>query len=140
MNTFYLEILSPERTFYEGQCISLTVPISDGYIGIMANHSPLTAAILDGEINFTTDTGEKITCAVTSGMVDVSQGKTVLLCESALYPYEIDEDAERKALNEARLEMKKKQSAKDYAMWQLSFNKAVNRLKVKDKKSKLNLK
>ena len=42
---FHLEILSPERTFYNGDCVSLMVPISDGMLGIMAGHTPLTAAI-----------------------------------------------------------------------------------------------
>ena len=46
---FHLEILSPERTFYNGDCVTLMVPISDGMLGIMAGHTPLTAAIVDGE-------------------------------------------------------------------------------------------
>ena len=53
MTTFHLEILSPERTFYNGDCISLVVPISDGMLGVQANHTPLTAAISDGEAVFT---------------------------------------------------------------------------------------
>ena len=42
---FHLEILSPERRFYTGPCLSLVVPISDGMLGIMAGRAPLTAAI-----------------------------------------------------------------------------------------------
>ena len=44
MKTFHLEILSPERSFYRGACVSLIVPISDGMIGIQAGRAPLTAA------------------------------------------------------------------------------------------------
>ena len=43
---FQLEILTPERAFYRGECISVIVPVSDGMLGIMANHTPMTAAIL----------------------------------------------------------------------------------------------
>ena len=53
MKSFHLEILSPERNFYTGECISLVVPISDGMLGIMAGRTPLTAAISDGEVIFT---------------------------------------------------------------------------------------
>ena len=42
---FQLEILTPERAFYRGECISVIVPVSDGMLGIMANHTPMTAAI-----------------------------------------------------------------------------------------------
>lgn len=50
---FQLEILTPERAFYRGECISVIVPVSDGMLGIMANHTPMTAAITDGEVVFT---------------------------------------------------------------------------------------
>ncbi len=139
MDTFYLEILSPERTFYEGDCISLSVPISDGSIGIMAHHTPLSAAITDGELTFTKPDGEKIVCAVMLGMVDVTDNKVLVLCESALLPEEIDEEAERRAAAEAALALKHQQSRKEYLMWQLSFNEAVTRLKIKAKSSKINL-
>ena len=52
---FQLEILTPERAFYRGECISVIVPVSDGMLGIMANHTPMTAAITDGEVVFTND-------------------------------------------------------------------------------------
>ncbi len=135
MDSFHLEILSPEREFYNGDCLSLTLPISDGMIGIMAHHSPLTAAIPDGELGFRIPSGEQITCAVTRGMVDVGDNRVVVLCESALYPDEIDEQAERRAADEAERQLKAMQSEKDYKLWQLSFNQAVNRLKIKKKKN-----
>ncbi|MEE1186907.1 MAG: ATP synthase F1 subunit epsilon [Acutalibacteraceae bacterium] len=138
MNTFYLEILSPERTFYEGECVSLTLPISDGVIGIMANHTPLTAAVEDGEVTFTLPDGEKRVCAVMCGMINVSKNKTQILCESVISPEEIDEQKEKHDADEAAFEMKKHQSKKDYMMWQISLNKATHRLKIKEKEYKLN--
>ena len=139
MNTFYLEILSPERTFYAGECLSLTVPVSDGILGIMAHHTPLSAAIEDGEITFTKPDGEKVRCAAMLGMVDVADNKVQVLCESVLLPEEIDEEAERRAAAEAAHALKNQQSQKEYILWQLSFNKALNRLKIKNKDSKINL-
>ncbi len=135
MNTFHLEILSPEHAFYTGDCISIVLPVDDGMLGIMAHHTPLTAAIMDGEITFIKPDGEKINCVVTRGMVDVSKERVLVLCETAISPDEIDEEKERRAANEAMLKMKKKQSAKEYALWQLSLNKAVNRLKASSKKN-----
>lgn len=139
MDTFFLEILSPERTFYEGECLSLSVPITDGMLGIMAHHTPLTAAIEDGEISFTKPDGEKVFCVVQRGMVDFNDNEAKLLCESVLYRDEIDEAKELEAVEEARLELKKQQGEKDYKLWQLSLNKSINRLKVKTKNKDINL-
>lgn len=139
METFYLEILSPTRTFYAGDCVSLSMPISDGMIEILAHHTPLCAAIEDGEINFTLPSGEKITCAVTRGMADFTDNRAEILCESALYPHEIDEEEETRLLETAKLELSKKQGEKEYMLWQLSFNKAASRLKIKHKQKNINV-
>ncbi len=139
MNTFYLEVLSPDRAFYRGECVSLVMPIGDGMMGVMAGHTPLTASISDGEVKFTKPDGETIICAVMQGMVDVTDNHVRLLCESALAPDEIDADAERRAAEEAMLAMQRKQSQREFALWQLSFQKAVTNLRVKNKGSGVNL-
>lgn len=131
MKTFQLEILSPTRSFYVGPCLSLVVPISDGMLGIMADHTPLSAAILDGEVHFTLPDGARRICAVTCGMVDVSGSRVRLLCDTALAPDEIDEAAERLAAERAAEEMKRSQSRKEYRLWQLSLTGALNNLRVK---------
>ena len=131
MNSFELEILTPERPFFEGPCVSLQVPISDGMLGIMAGHMPLTAAVLDGEVIFTLPDGTKRRCAVLRGLLDVSIENVRLICESALAPDEIDEAAERRVMEEAQLQMREKQARRDYIQAQLAFARAMNNLKVK---------
>ena len=131
MAVFHLEILSPDRPFYQGECVSLVAPVTDGMIGIMAGHTPVTAALMDGEVAFTLPSGETRSCAVTRGMLDVSRNDVRLLCESALSPEEIDEEKEREALEEAKLSLMEKQGKKDYMLSQLAFARAFNNLKVK---------
>ncbi len=138
MKTFYLEILSPDRAFYCGDCVSLVMPVSDGMMGIMANHTPMSSFIADGEVKFTKPDGEVVICAVMQGMVDVTDNHVKLLCGSALAPDEIDAEMERRAAEEALLAMKRKQSQRDFVLWQLSFQKAVNHLRIKSK-GKVNL-
>ena len=128
---FHLEILSPERRFYTGPCLSLVVPISDGMLGIMAGRAPLTAAITDGEVHFTLPDGTRRVCAVADGMVDVSSTNARILCESALAPEEIDEEMERRAMEEARLALAERMAYKDYMLSQIAFARAFNNLRVK---------
>ncbi len=133
LTPFHLEILSPERSFYTGDCVSLVVPISDGMLGIQYGRAPLTAAIQDGEVSFTLPDGTRRVCAVSSGMVDVSRDDARILCESALAPEEIDAEQERQALEEARLALAEKMAYRDYMLSQLAFARAFNNLRVKRK-------
>ena len=131
MKPFHLEILSPERRFFAGDCLSLAVPISDGMLGIQAGRAPLTAAVNDGEVRFTLPDGTQRVCAVSSGMVDVSTENVRLLCESVLAPEEIDEAKERAELEDARRALSERMAYKDYMMTQLTFARAFNKLRVK---------
>lgn len=137
MTDFELEILSPERVFYRGRCSSLIIPVDDGMMGIMANHTPFSAAIFDGEVRFTKPDGETVICSVTRGLVDMENNRLQLLCESALRPDEIDEQAEIRAAEEAKQELEKKQSEHDFALWQMTFQHAMNNLKIKNKSTNI---
>ena len=139
MTVFHLEILSPERTFYNGDCVSLVVPINNGMFGIQAHHAPVTAAIADGEVRFTLPDGTVRLCAVSGGMVDVSDNDARLLCESALAPEEIDEALEKRALDEARLALSEHMAYKDYMLSQLAFARAFNKLRVKQRSGGANV-
>ena len=135
---FHLEILTPERPFYRGDCTYLTVQLHDGMMGVMAGHSPLTAALPDGEISFTKPDNEKVICAVASGMIDVGRKDVRLLCGSALLPEEIDAEEERRALAEAELKIKQKQSKRDYMLTKVAIAKSLNKLRVKNHGDKFN--
>ncbi|MBQ7501026.1 MAG: ATP synthase F1 subunit epsilon [Clostridia bacterium] len=136
--SFRLEVLTPERPFYRGDCVSLTVQLEDGMLGIMAGHSPLTAALPDGEISFIKPDGEKVICAVASGMIDVDRNDVRLLCGSALLPEEIDAEEERRAIAEAELKMKQKQSRREYMLTKIAIAKSLNKLRVKNHGNKFN--
>ena len=135
MNSFHLEILSPERVFYRGECLSLIVPIDDGMLGIMANCETITASLSIGEAYYTRPDGEKILFSISGGMIDVQGLNVTLLCESALLPEEIDAERERQDAENARAELKKAQSRRDYLLSRHILMDAVNNLKVKEKQS-----
>lgn len=131
--SFHLEILTPEKAFYSGECVSLTIPISDGMLGIMAGHTPLTAAIHNGCVTYTLPDGTKTECAVSRGMVHVSESGVRLLCDYAVLPENIDEETERLNMEEAMIAMKEKQSHAEFVTTQLTLAKAFNNLKIKEK-------
>lgn len=131
MMLFPLEILTPENVFFKGDCLSIVFPTTDGMIGVMANHSPLISAIGNGRITFTTGDGTSMMCAVSRGMISVNSKRVRILCESAVFPEDIDEKTELLRMQEAEIEMRKQQSYEAYVASQLAFAKAFNNLKVK---------
>lgn len=133
MKTFHLEILTPQRVFYSGECVSLSVPITDGMLGLMADRAPITASLVCGEAHFTKLDGEKVCFSISGGMVDVEYNRVELLCDSALLPEEIDVHEEQQKLEQARSKLAHKQSRRDYLLSKLMMNDAINNLKIKQK-------
>ena len=135
MRSFNLEILTPERVFYSGDCVSLVVPITDGMLGIMAYREPITASVTYGEASYTTPDGKKVLFSISGGMIDVVDNTVKLLCDYALLPEEIDIEKERRAEEEALSELRKSQSEKDYQLSKIMLKNAINNLKIKQKHS-----
>jgi F-type H+-transporting ATPase subunit epsilon len=47
---FKLDIVTPKRTVYRGEAVSLIAPGELGYLGILANHAPLITNLVPGKI------------------------------------------------------------------------------------------
>ena len=127
MEVFQAHILAADRSFYEGPCVSLTVPTSDGEQGILAHHSDMIAAVLPGTLRFQTPEGPAQTAAVSGGMVKIEKNEVLVLVDSE----EIDAARARREADEAREAMLQKKSRQEYQLAQASLARAMNRLRVK---------
>ena len=131
MNTFTLVILAAERTFYEGDSVSLVIPTTQGQYGIQAMHSNMIAAIVPGTLKFTTPDGEVTVAAVSEGLVKVENNHVLLLVDTAERPEEIDENRARRAAEQAKEAILQKRSIQDYQAAQAKMARAISRLRVK---------
>ncbi|MCI8524541.1 MAG: ATP synthase F1 subunit epsilon [Oscillospiraceae bacterium] len=131
MEAFQVHILAAERTFYEGPCVSLTVPTSDGECGIWAHHSRMIAAIEPGMLRYETPDGGVQTAAVSQGMVKAERNEVLVLVDTAERPEEIDAQRAQRAADEAREALLQKQSRQEYQSAQATLLRALNRLRVK---------
>lgn len=132
MNVFSLNILAAERTFYDGECVSITIPTLDGMYGIQANHCNIIGAIVPGSIRIITLTGEEIIAAVSEGLIKVEDNSVLILVDTAEHPEEIDANHARHTLEEAKEALLQKKSIQDYHAAQAKLARAINRLKVKN--------
>lgn len=88
-NVFQLEIITPERTFFEGEATMLEISTNEGDIGIYAGHIPLTTVLVPGVAKIHNDTVER-KAAIHSGFMEVLGDRVVVLAEIAEWPEEID--------------------------------------------------
>lgn len=131
MEVFQAHILAADRSFYEGPCVSLTVPTSDGEQGILAHHSDMIAAVLPGTLRYQTPEGPVQLAAVSSGLVKIEKNEVLVLVDSVERPEEIDAARARREADEAREAMLQKKSRQEYQLAQGSLARALNRLRVK---------
>ena len=131
MDTFQVHILAADRTLYEGPCVSLTIPASDGERGILAHHASMMAAIVPGVLRFQPPGQEVQLAAVSPGMVKVENNEVLVLVDSAERPEEIDEARARREADQAREALLQKKSRQEYQLAQASLARALNRLRVK---------
>lgn len=131
MNHFSLVVLAAERSFYDGECVSLVIPTLDGQYGIQANHSNTIGAVVPGMLKITTPEEEVIIAAVSEGLVKIENNQVLILVDTAERPEEIDENHARYSAQEAKEAMLQKKSIQDYHAAQAKMARAINRLKVK---------
>ena len=126
---FHLRVLAADRPFYEGPCVSLTVPAVDGSMGILAGHSNTIAALVPGAMSVTLPNGERRTAAVSGGLIKVENNEVLVLADSER-PDEIDANRAKRAEARAREAILQKQTIQEYKFAQAPLARAINRLKV----------
>lgn len=101
--SFKVVIVTPDRTAFEGEAVSATIPGSAGYLGVWANHAPLVAAVRPGLVTLRLDeAGNEQRLAVGGGFVEISDNVVNLMIDTCELAGEIDVARAQKALERAR--------------------------------------
>lgn len=134
MNSFHLCILAADRPFYDGECVSLSVPTNDGMYGVQAHHHKIIAAIVSGILSFKrTENSETEYAAVSQGIMKIEDNRVLILVDTAERPDEIDEKRAMLDMEEAREEILKNRSIAEYKDAQARLARALTRIKTKGK-------
>lgn len=130
MATFRLEILSPEKRFYDGDCESLIIDTLEGKRGVMAHHTPMVAAISNGSITFKV-AGEWKTCYTTGGFAEVRPDETVINVQIVEWPDEMEARLAEEQKEQTEEMRRQEQSLKEYNESRANIAREMARLKVK---------
>jgi F-type H+-transporting ATPase subunit epsilon len=102
--TLKLEIVTPEAKTYSEDVEMVTLPASEGEMGVYPQHVPLMTQIIPGEISVRKN-GQDFYLAVGEGFVEITGDRVAILTDMAIRAEQIDEakaeEARRRA--EARL-------------------------------------
>ncbi|MBR1762296.1 MAG: ATP synthase F1 subunit epsilon [Eubacterium sp.] len=134
MNTFKLKIVASNKIFFEGECVSLTLPIADGgQMGFLANHENTVAPIEYGEMKIKTPENETIDAFISGGFVEFFNNTASVVCISVITPDEIDEKRAKEALERAEEALRQKKSIFEYHQTKNDLARAMERLKIKNR-------
>jgi F-type H+-transporting ATPase subunit epsilon len=128
--TLKLEIVTPEKTAYSEDVEMVTLPGSEGELGIYPSHVPLLTTLNPGELRVLKG-GRETYLAIGEGFVEVTGTSVSVLTDMAMESAGIDESAAEAAVARARAAMKDDLGAEEVASVQASLQKALAQLHVK---------
>lgn len=129
---FKVEIICPDRMFYEGEVSMLEFTAVDGEIGIYKNHIPTTTVIAPGIARLHEAGGIK-RAALHAGFAEITGDKVTILAELAEWPEEIDLNRAQRAKERAEVLLRSHEAAIDTARAQYALRKALTRINVAQK-------
>lgn len=130
MNTYQLEIVTPEKKLYSGQVAMTIAKAKTGEIGIMAGHTPLVTSLGVGPVRIQQE-GQEHLIAVIGGFMEVQPDKVVILAETAELAEEIDLERAKAAKERAEKMLRSGGEDIDFRRAEMALLRALTRLRVK---------
>lgn len=128
-NSFLLRIITPERLFYENQVNMVEFNTTEGEIGVLPGHVPLTVIVKPGVLDITEPDGDK-TAALHAGFAEILPERVTILAEIIEWPEEIDAERAQAARERAEERLRSKTADTDLARAETALQRAVARIQV----------
>lgn len=128
-NLYDLQIICPDRVFYEGKVSMLELNTTEGEVGIYKNHMPVTMILAPGAAAITEESGKK-DAAVHSGFIVITEDKVTVLAEAAEWPDEIDLKRAEEAKIRAERRLSERKGNTDLLRAETALSRAIARIYV----------
>jgi F-type H+-transporting ATPase subunit epsilon len=96
-----VEVLTPEGEVFNGEARQVSTRTEVGEIGILANHTPLLAALRPTELRLKLSDSETRSYAQAHGWLQVYGNRARLLLEEAIPPEDLDSGRLKEQLSDA---------------------------------------
>ena len=129
-STLKLEIVTPEARVYSEDVDMVTLPGSEGEMGIFPMHVPLMTQLTAGEVSVRKG-GRDFFLAVGDGFVEVTGERVSILTDMAIKAENIDEATAEEARKRAEARLAEHLDDAEVAIVNASLANALAQLKVK---------
>ena len=129
MEAYKLRIITPDRVFYEGTVDMIEFNTTEGEIGVLPGHIPMTVIIKPGVLTIT-EKDEVKEAALHSGFVEILPDRMTILAEVVEWPGEIDLERAEAAKRRAEERIKSHTPETDMARAETALMRAIARIQV----------
>ncbi|MDR0949455.1 MAG: ATP synthase F1 subunit epsilon [Lachnospiraceae bacterium] len=124
---FFLRVITPERIFYEGDVDMVEFNTTEGEIGVLPGHIPLTVICAPGVLRIHEEQQER-EAALHAGFAEILPEGITVMAELVEWPDEIDQKRARAAKERAEERLRAHTPETDLARAQTALARSVARL------------
>jgi F-type H+-transporting ATPase subunit epsilon len=132
--TLKLEIVTPEGKVYSEDVEMVTLPGTEGELGVFPLHTPLMTQIVAGELAARKG-GQDFFLAVGEGFAEITGDHVCILTDMAIKAGDIDERKAEEARQRAEVRLREKLSDGEEAMVKAALAHSMAQIKVKRRRS-----
>ncbi len=96
-----VELVAADRLVWSGEAKMVIARTTEGDVGVLPNHAPMLALLIEGVVDVQTSDGETWVAAVDAGFLSVANNRVSILSERAEMSHEIDLEKARQDLERA---------------------------------------
>ena len=138
MEAYKLQIMASDHMVFDGEAVSITLPTTEGSVGMLAHHANIIMAVVPGLLEYqAVGENEKQQVVVSYGLLKVENGEVMVLVDTAEKPEEIDEARAKRAAEQAKEELKRTNSNRETALASAELSRAMSRIKASKSKHRL---
>lgn len=131
MNKIRLQIISPEKVLYDGECTMLEYNTTEGYVGVLPGHIPMTQIIAPGKLTIYEESKEKPICAsLISGISTIMPDTVMILAEIIELKDNIDVERAKAAKERAEKRLNESSEGINIDRAQRALIRALTRIEV----------
>lgn len=132
---FKLQVITPDRIFFDGEAEMIEVKTTEGEIGVLKHHIPLTSIVAPGILKIIGD-GEVKEAALLEGFLEILPDSVTILAESCEWPDEIDLNRAEEAKIRAERRLKGAEGEINTTRAELALRRSLIRIELAEKRHK----
>lgn len=129
MEQFRLRVITPDRVFYENDAEMVEFNTTEGEIGVLPGHIPMTVIVSPGILTIT-EADSTRTAALHAGFAEILPEAVTILAEVVEWPEEIDLARAEAARERAEERIKSHTPETDLARAETALRRALARITV----------